>query len=784
MIIDTPINQTANVLIVDDRPENLYTLEVILKGTKIIKAGSGKEALLKVLNHEIALILLDVQMPEMDGYEVATLLRSNADTCHIPIIFITAISKEKQNIFQGYDSGAVDYLFKPLEPEILKRKVSIFLDLYNQNQIIKNQNKKLNDANLKILKQQGALIEDERLKVVLQMAGAAAHELSQPLMVLLGNIELIEMDTDDPKKVLKYIPKIKEAGQRLSETVNKIHIFDHEEAIAHNRKAQVLNLGRKIKILSVEDDDRDFNKIALILEKGDGMTLFREKIVESALQRLDKEKFDVILLDFALPDGTGLDVLKSMNLKKNKTPVIFLTGQGDEIIASRTIRKGAYDYLTKSETGLGFLLSTIKNVLEKYRLKQDIDTALKRMAAMSTKDELTGLYNRRYMNDVLEQEFNRTIRYENSMSCLLLDLDFFKSINDNYGHDCGDYVLQKFAHILLHHKRSSDYIFRYGGEEFLVLLPQTNAKGAQSFAENIRKACENNEFHYKTHPIKITVSIGISSVQNCKASKGNDLVQFADKALYRAKADGRNCIREFERHVAEEILPEKEIYGEKGIIYLKEQMAFILEKTRQASVRSLELLIKDLGGAQLEQETRQIIEYINLLCKKLSLPYPIIKSITLAASLNGCFKILLGKELLQKSGGLTLKDKNMLESLPHMQIELANLFDFFTNEKSVLLHNHEWYDGNGYPNGFEADEIPIGARILSLASAAVAMRSDRPYRNKLKDKIIVSEIVNNAGTQFDPMLVTCFLDIIAENKLLKVSKNMIDKAKTEIGQIN
>ena len=250
MNADIPVSQNANILIVDDRSENLYALEIILKksGARIIKAGSGEEALLKVLNHEIALILLDVQMPGMDGYEVAALLRSNADTCYIPIIFVTAISKENENVFKGYDSGAVDYIFKPFDPKILKSKVAVFLDLYHQKKIIENQNKKLNDANQKILKQQDALVTEERLKVVLQMAGAAAHELSQPLMVLLGNIELIEMDADDPEKVLKYIPKIKEAGQKLSEIVNKIHILDHEETIAHDCKTQILNLGRKIKI--------------------------------------------------------------------------------------------------------------------------------------------------------------------------------------------------------------------------------------------------------------------------------------------------------------------------------------------------------------------------------------------------------------------------------------------------------------------------------------------------------------------------------------------------------
>lgn len=133
------MEKTSKILIVDDREENIIALEGILDlpDISIVKASSGEMALEKLLSHEIALAILDVQMPGMDGYEIATLMRGNSRTKNIPIIFVTAISKEEQHLFRGYESGAVDYLFKPLSPKILRSKVGVFLELHQQQSKLK-----------------------------------------------------------------------------------------------------------------------------------------------------------------------------------------------------------------------------------------------------------------------------------------------------------------------------------------------------------------------------------------------------------------------------------------------------------------------------------------------------------------------------------------------------------------------------------------------------------------------------------------------------------------------
>ncbi len=238
-------NPKPKILIVDDRRENLVALERTLAvlDAEIIRAMSGEQALTRLLEHEFALILLDVQMPVMDGFETANLIRGNDDTRHIPIIFVTAISKDHQHVFSGYATGAVDYLFKPLEPDILISKVRVFLELERQKAIIIKTNERLNAANRQIIEQQKSRIKEERLKLLLQLAGATAHELSQPLMSLLGNIDLLRMNIEDPNKVKHRLSCIEADGQRISDIVNRIQALRIDAVKPYAKGMSIIDFG-------------------------------------------------------------------------------------------------------------------------------------------------------------------------------------------------------------------------------------------------------------------------------------------------------------------------------------------------------------------------------------------------------------------------------------------------------------------------------------------------------------------------------------------------------------
>ena len=537
--------EKPKILIVDDRPENLLSLEIIFEREpyEIVKASSGNEALAQIITHDFAMVLLDVQMPGMDGFETAELMRSNKDTEHIPIIFVTAISKEQKHVFRGYRSGAVDYLSKPLDPDILKSKVAIFVDLYKQKKIIENKNLQLNAANKKIIEQQKALVEEERLKVLLQMAGATAHELNQPLMNLLSNIEWLKETRDNPEQLEVNLSAIEESGRRIADIIKRIEFFRHDQGETNLQREDTSDTDRELNVIWVEDDDSYFALCNEMLNSQRTCHVTWVTTIKEAKKLLLENTYDLGIFDLKLPDGESFELLTFVKEQEVKMPILVLTGYGDEGLAARCIQEGANGYLSKGSIRVEQFHRSIDNAMENFSLGREMEKTVAKMAEMATQDELTGLYNRRYMQEVFDREFKRALRYGSDLSCLVLDLDYFKRVNDTYGHECGDFVLEKFSKILVQGARDSDYAFRYGGEEFMLLLPQTDIDGASAVADKIRNACEHQEYNFNDHVFHVTVSIGVSSVKRCRPEHAREMMAFADKALYKAKADGRNCIR-------------------------------------------------------------------------------------------------------------------------------------------------------------------------------------------------------------------------------------------------
>ena len=265
-------DNSFNILIVDDREENLLTLEAVLEelDVELIKATSGNEALRALLVHDIALVLLDVQMPVMDGFETAELMRGSVRTRHIPIIFVTAISKEKKHIFRGYDSGAVDYLFKPIEPEILKSKVSVFIDLHKQKVALEQLTHKLEHTISDLINSQSELRKTMDLaeianKTKSEFLANMSHEIRTPLNGIIGMSELVllgKLNSDQREKV----EIIKQSGESLLEILNEILDISKIEADKMQLESIDFNLlevfENAITMISVKAYER---KIELLL---------------------------------------------------------------------------------------------------------------------------------------------------------------------------------------------------------------------------------------------------------------------------------------------------------------------------------------------------------------------------------------------------------------------------------------------------------------------------------------------------------------------------------------
>jgi two-component system cell cycle response regulator len=414
--------------------------------------------------------------------------------------------------------------------------------LRQQNVALEVSNQELERANRQIIEQQKAIIEEERLKVLLQMAGATAHELNQPLMALLGYIELMAMDRDNPGKVGKYSDQIEDAGRRIAEIVRKIQTIRHDEVTHYAGETTMLNLDSPIDILSVEDNDLDFEKIKTTLGHPKQVRIERAGDIGIGFERLAEKSFDLIFVDYALPSGNALDFIAKMEEKQLEIPVVVITGKGDEMIASQVIQRGAYDYLPKSRISKKSLARIIHNTLEKFRMKIEIKQAMEKMAELSTKDELTNLYNRRYFMEFAEREVARAARYGLDLRLLMLDLDFFKQINDNHGHPAGDAVLQQTARLLKKSIRQHDVACRYGGEEFAVIMPNTDLTDARIFCERLREKIEKVTVRYDKQKIRSTVSIGLAQfIPEIDKSMAH-LIKRADDGLYAAKQQGRNRV--------------------------------------------------------------------------------------------------------------------------------------------------------------------------------------------------------------------------------------------------
>ena len=381
------------------------------------------------------------------------------------------------------------------------------------------------------------------------MAGATSHELNQPLTVLLGNIELMRLHKDSPGKVQHHVAEIEEAGERISEIVQKIQGIRYYDTKPYLNEAPIINFDQKIRILVLEHSDEDFQALNRILADHAQIQFSRAKSIEESFQVLAQRQFDIILLEYLLPDGNGVDFLQRLSSEGLDIPVVVVTGHGDEMTAATIIQMGAFDYLTKDRINDESISRTIANTLEKARFKRELRVAQEKLVEMSTKDELTGLYNHRYFREALAREVSRARRYQTDLVLCMFDLDRFKGVNDTFGHLAGDMVLSEVGAMLKKSVRESDLVCRYGGEELVAILPNTGPEKAYIVCERFRQTVAQHDFLFDQARIRVTISAGIASYDGTADQSPTELLNLTDQALYQAKEMGRDRVVEYSQTV-------------------------------------------------------------------------------------------------------------------------------------------------------------------------------------------------------------------------------------------
>lgn len=304
-----------------------------------------------------------------------------------------------------------------------------------------------------------------------------------------------------------------------------------------------------------------------------------------AMEILANENVDVVLTDINMQGMSGFDLLEYVQTTDDTIKVIMMTGYDSYDMVKRALRANAYDYLKKPLSDHDEIISTVIRASESVRLMRENSALIESLKSSNTKvnaankrllqlnkqlrklaitDSLTLLYNRRYIDDWIQNYAFSNSSLESSYSLLLLDIDHFKTINDNFGHDGGDKVLKHLATVLKNGNRDTDLVGRYGGEEFIIVMPDTDETEALETAEKVRSMVEAASINISSGTVKVTVSVGVSTKLSTSTSSGNtelttaeaffsgrSLVAQADKALYVAKDRGRNCCAHYNKDVSE-----------------------------------------------------------------------------------------------------------------------------------------------------------------------------------------------------------------------------------------
>ncbi len=323
---------------------------------------------------------------------------------------------------------------------------------------------------------------------------------------------------------------------------------------------------KQASILIVDDNPHNIQLAAGAL-KNEGARLSFAQSGADMLEKCRANLFDLILLDVMMPEMDGYEACRKLKHlpEYGMIPVIFLTAKADKESVVEGFDAGGVDYIVKPFHGEELRMRVRNHLLLKHyrdqldkvnselnrelvksmrieeelqKSKQQLTESNQELYRRATEDPLTGLYNRRKMNDYLDHELERSSRGNDPLAFLITDIDNFKLVNDTYGHDCGDQVLMEIAGLLREKVRGQDIVARWGGEEFLILLPATAMPGALTLAENLRKAVEGREIQCESQAISVTMTFGVTEYAPGKDRE--ELVKEADLALYQGKRAGRN----------------------------------------------------------------------------------------------------------------------------------------------------------------------------------------------------------------------------------------------------
>ncbi len=450
---------TARVLVVDDILANVKLLEARLTAEyfEVLTAYSGQEALDVCARERVDIVLLDVMMPGMDGFEVCRRIKASPATHHVPVIMVTALDQPSDKV-QGLENGADDFLTKPVDDIALVTRVK-------------------NLARLKML-------NDEML-----MRASTSRQLG----------------------------------------------------VGDNAALQKVLAGRTGRILLVDDHPRSATRLVEALSKTNDT--FVERDPQAALVKLAEHNFDLLLVSLSLTNADGLRLCSQVRSldRTRHLPIIILVEPGDEARLLRGLDMGVNDYLMRP-IDRHEMVARIRTQIKRKRFTDHLRNRLEESVELAITDPLTGLHNRRYMEGHLKTLVDEAKSSGRPLSMLVTDIDHFKIVNDTQGHDGGDAVLKEFSARMRRNTRGIDLACRLGGEEFVIIMPETDIARAYQVGERLRAMIASEPFMVRPETkIRVTASVGLATLESMDDTP-ETIFKRADNALYAAKRRGRNRV--------------------------------------------------------------------------------------------------------------------------------------------------------------------------------------------------------------------------------------------------
>ncbi|CAN7264205.1 PleD family two-component system response regulator [Neorhizobium sp. LjRoot104] len=450
---------TARILVVDDIPANVKLLEARLLAEyfDVLTADDGYKALAICDSTHVDLILLDIMMPGIDGFEVCERLKANPRTAHIPVVMVTALDQPSDRV-RGLKAGADDFLTKPVNDlQLISRVKSL--------------------VRLKTLSDELRIRADTASNIGLEdmLKGADGREE-------MAQVLLVDGRASSQERIIKALKPV--AGV--------IAMSDPQAALFEAAESPV-----DLVIVNANFDEYDPLRLC------------------SQLRSLERTRF---------------------------LPLLLVTEMGADDLIVRALDLGVNDYIVRP-IDPNELVARVLTQIKRKRYNDRLSMSVRQTIELAVTDGLTGLNNRRYLDNHLKVLFNRAAARSRPLSVCITDIDRFKSVNDAYGHDAGDEVLKEFAARVRSTVRGADLACRYGGEEFVVVMPDTDAMSAAAIAERLRSIIESQPFHLKTAGIMLNITASLGLACNTQgAETPEQLLKQADRALYEAKNGGRNRV--------------------------------------------------------------------------------------------------------------------------------------------------------------------------------------------------------------------------------------------------